>query len=200
MVILPRPGDLKAPARAADGPDVGRGQWPIFAPRLVRRRNSALRLSLVGAALVTFGLALSACAEVGPLGPFSPCAKTAAPISTETVITALGDHGFSVKPDPYGCGGAVDIHVTLSNATDQESYDTNKAEGLVGCAVRSRPLWGETVTIRTQKGGPILNPKVFGDVLNVDCQLGDGDHLPSEEQVARLRAALEQMLDSQRQR
>ena len=161
--------------------------------------KSGFRLSLVGVALAALAVALSACDEVGPLGPFQPCAKTAAPVTTEEAIAALNEHGFSVEPDPYGCNGAADIHVNVSNFTDQASYDANKAEGLVGCAVRSRPLWGDAVSIKTQKRGVLLNAKVLGNVLNVDCQLSDGDDLPNAEQVARLRAALEQMLASQHQ-
>lgn len=159
-----------------------------LAMRLPAHLVSALSLTLVS-------LSLSACGLPGapnvPAVVLEHCfAKNAAPVTTDEVVAALKEHGFSVEV--MGCmGGALDVHAEVANWSPTEG-SLNEDEGDLRCAIRSHPLWGEEARVYVEKGDLLVNGRTRGEVLNVDCQM-DIDGEPNQEHIVRLRGALTQL-------
>jgi hypothetical protein len=158
-----------------------------------------IRPYTVAAAAVCLAVWSGACAEdLGVRGaaegdgPLAECVKAEGqPFPTSEVKEALTAQGFSVFSD-RDCAGAADIHVILTNSDGVGAPPAG--EGYLGCAVRTRPLWGD----RIRRKGPEDLPgreKVSVTYANVDCQLTleDLDQDEKLRQTERLLAAMRQL-------
>lgn len=154
---------------------------------------------------------LSACADLFLGDDFEAPACSggeARPLSIQVVARTLREHGFNVQPEGRSeiCGGvgAEEVVADLTNVhfdgpyENIESHDeVQRREGMVICAIRRGPLWGNTLQkdLDAPAASPIFSgPKAVFFLANVECTIYP-DEDRRQEQVGRLDRAMTRLVE-----